>query len=583
MLLTQNPSFCLSYKKCEKTKVSHPFNKFTNFQLFCKTNDIPLFHNNENKYLTRNNAGKMAVYNGYHYFPTLHHPLELELTTSALQTELYDKDENDGIGIVEFFEGKNIFITGGTGLLGKAFIEKVLRSTSVGKIYILIKADDKGSARDRLDKEIISSELFKCLREKHGDSLEEFLKEKLIPVVGNICEPNLGMDSKDALVIKKEVDVIIQSAASTTLNERYDILLDMNVNAPQRLMRFAKTCKHLKLFVHISTAYVNGRKEGLILEKPLMMGENGRKDNNDDEDNCTSSNSFPRLDLADEISLAMKACRASPEYDVAKDLKRLGQERADLYGWYNAYHLTKAMAEMVLNEMRENTPLLIIRPTVIESSYKEPCPGWIQGNRMFDPVIISYGKGQLPAFLANPQEHMDIIPVDIVVNSTIAAIAKHGSTHYKPQINVYHVASGVANPLRFSEFFEIIHKYFNSSSSKNNIRKIKCFNDFNDFSKYTRDVISQVHGGAVKINGAVKRYKAKVMYAEQLCKMYEFIGFFQGRFHTGNTQKLLTEMSEEEQLDFEIDVKNIDWTKYFLEAHIPGLEKYVLSGIKISA
>ncbi|KAK4482603.1 hypothetical protein RD792_009767 [Penstemon davidsonii] len=508
---------------------------------------------------------------------------------SPLQTELYDKDEDeiDGIGIVEFFQGKNIFITGGTGLVGKAFIEKVLRSTSVGKIYILIKADDKGTARDRLDKEIINSELFKCLREKHGNSLEEFVKEKLIPVVGNICEPNMGMDSKDALEIKKEVDVIIQSAASTTLNERYDILLDMNVNAPQRLMRFAKTCKHLKLFVHISTAYVNGRKEGLILEKPLMMGENGRKDNSDDDN--SSSNSFPRLDLADEISLAMKACRASsPDYDVAKYLKRLGQERADLYGWYNAYHSTKAMAEMVLNEMRENTPLLIIRPTVIESSYKEPCPGWIQGNRMFDPVIISYGKGQLPAFLANPQEHMDIIPVDIVVNSTIAAIAKHGSSTLKPQLNVYHVASGVTNPLRFSEFFEIIHEYFNSTTttttsiSSKNIRKIKCFNDFNEFSKYTRDEISQVHNGAVMINGALKRYKAKVMYAEQLCKMYEFIGFFQGRFHTGNTQKLLREMSEDEKLDFEIDVTNIDWSKYFLEAHIPGLEKYVLNGIKIS-
>lgn len=43
--------------------------------------------------------------------------------------------------------------------------------------------------------------------------------------------------------------------------------------------------------------------------------------------------------------------------------------------------MTKAMGEMILNEIRGDVPLLIIRPAVIESSYKQPFPGWIQGNR----------------------------------------------------------------------------------------------------------------------------------------------------------------------------------------------------------
>lgn len=52
------------------------------------------------------------------------------------------------------------------------------------------------------------------------------------------------------------------------------------------------------------------------------MGENGL--NQDDDFNFSSS---PRLDLADEISLAMKWCRSSSSCDETKDLKRLGQER----------------------------------------------------------------------------------------------------------------------------------------------------------------------------------------------------------------------------------------------------------------
>lgn len=65
--------------------------------------------------------------------------------------------------------------------------------------------------------------------------------------------------------------------------------------------------------------------------------------------------------------------------------------RAAYYGWYNAYHMTKAMAEMVLNEMREDVPVLILRPSVIESCYKDPIPGWIQGNR-FHSLSLSHSN-----------------------------------------------------------------------------------------------------------------------------------------------------------------------------------------------
>ena len=39
------------------------------------------------------------------------------------------------------------------------------------------------------------------------------------------------------------------------------------------------------------------------------------------------------------------------------------------------------MGEMLINSMRGDIPIVIIRPTIIESTYKDPFPGWIQGNR----------------------------------------------------------------------------------------------------------------------------------------------------------------------------------------------------------
>ncbi|XP_057781285.1 fatty acyl-CoA reductase 2, chloroplastic-like [Salvia miltiorrhiza] len=544
----------------------------------CDKSKISLLCNNAKKIhlrrriVSQNSKITAAVTNGYDAVGELKMPAMMESCT--------------GIGITNYFEGKNIFLTGATGLLGKVLVEKMLRSTPLGKIYVLVKADDLETAWDRLQKELINSELFGCIQEKYGKYYQEFIKEKVIPIVGNICEPNLGMDSDSARAIMEDVNVIIESAANTTLNERYDLLLETNVNGPQRLMRFAKTCKNLELLVHISTVYVNGEKEGIILEKPLIMGEINRR-NKDNGETCLP------LDVSDEINLALRSCKATSNYDMTKDMKRLGMERAKSYGWYNTYHLTKAMAEMIIHETRGDIPVLIIRPSVIESCYKEPYPGWIQGNRMFDPIIISYGKGQLPAFLGKPDTPMDVIPLDMVVNTTIAAIAKHGFMQ-KPELNVYQLASDILNPLRYSDFFEYIHEYFCSepliesesftriNNYYNDFENIKYFDNFDDFSSYTRNEIFRRFGGKTNQIKIQKQCKGKAAYAENLCKMYQFLGFFKARFHVGNTQKLLSEMSKEEKMSFAIDVREIDWRKYFQEIHIPGLRKHVLNDKRIS-
>ncbi|XP_042058311.1 fatty acyl-CoA reductase 2, chloroplastic-like [Salvia splendens] len=463
-----------------------------------------------------------------------------------------------GIGILDFFAGKNIFVTGATGLLGKVIVEKILRSTSVGKVYLLIKAKDKEAAFNRLNCEIINSELFKCLKEKYGKSFEAFVKAKVIAVVGDICHPNLGMDFESIESIRKDVNIIIHSAACTTFNERYDVLFESNVIAPQRIMRFAKTCNNLQLFTHISTAYVTEREEaeeeeGVVFEKPLNMRGG--------------------LDVADEISLLLKS---SPNnIDAPKFYKKLGQQRASLLGYSTTYQLCKAMGEMCLNEMRGDVSLLIIRPACIESCHSEPLPGWIQGMRMLDPAVISYGKGLMPVSYANPKVPLDIVPVDLVANLTIAAIAKHGNRHTTQPI-VYYSTSSLDNPITFFDIFEYLYDYFKETPLIENlsISKTKFIEDFEEFSKCLREEIMRCNGGG-EDRKIIRRCNAIAQYVEQLCKIYEFAGFLKPRYHTGNTRKLIQEMSREEKLNFEVDVKIINWKIYFHEIYIPGVIKYL--------
>ena len=43
-------------------------------------------------------------------------------------------------GVIQFYEGQNIFVTGASGFLGKVLLEKLLRSSpDVGNIYVLVR------------------------------------------------------------------------------------------------------------------------------------------------------------------------------------------------------------------------------------------------------------------------------------------------------------------------------------------------------------------------------------------------------------------------------------------------------------
>ncbi|XP_050383037.1 fatty acyl-CoA reductase 2, chloroplastic [Argentina anserina] len=493
----------------------------------------------------------------------------------------------NGIGIVKFLKGKGFFITGATGFLAKVLIEKILRTTpDVGKIYLLIKATNKEAAMERLKSEIINTELFKGLRQTYGKSYQAFMLSKLVPVVGNVCESNLGIEDDIAALITKDVDVVINSAANTTFHERYDIALDINTKGPCNLMAFAKKCKKLKLFLQVSTAYVNGQRQGRIMERPFHKGESITGENSTSE----TSPGFESLDVGNEIKLAMNSTGAYEENEVAQKMKDLGLERARKYGWQDTYVFTKAMGEMLIDEIRGDVPVVIIRPSVIESTCKEPFPGWMEGNRMMDPIVLYYGKGQLTGFLVDPNGVLDVVPADMVVNATLAAIAMHGMAQ-KPDINIYQITSSVVNPLDFQDLSELLFEHYNSSpcmDSKGrpiNVPSMKLFSSMEEFSDHIwRDATQRIGLTALASSNGKLSQKLETMcrksveQAKYLASIYEPYTFYGGRFDNSNTERLMNSMSEEEQKNFGFDVGSLDWKDYITNVHIPGLKRHVLKG-----
>jgi fatty acyl-CoA reductase len=71
--------------------------------------------------------------------------------------------------IHEFYQHQNVFVTGATGFLGKALLEKLLRSCSdVGNIYVLVRPKKGKVTSERIGEitgnPVIYSIYLECLK-----------------------------------------------------------------------------------------------------------------------------------------------------------------------------------------------------------------------------------------------------------------------------------------------------------------------------------------------------------------------------------------------------------------------------------
>lgn len=66
-------------------------------------------------------------------------------------------------------------------------------------------------------------ELFKTLREQHGDDFESFVFQKVVPIAGDIAADHcLGIDTESTREhLWENLDAIVNNAASTVLDDRF--------------------------------------------------------------------------------------------------------------------------------------------------------------------------------------------------------------------------------------------------------------------------------------------------------------------------------------------------------------------------
>lgn len=513
------------------------------------------------------------------------------------------------LSIRRFFAGKQVLLTGATGFLAKAVMEKLLHDLpEIGQIYLLIRARFKHDgtrvdSRERLHEEILRNSAFSRLREKHGENFERFCESRITCITGDLTQDRLGLDEAAYAQLVAKVNIVINSAATVVFDERLDLALSLNTLGPTRLLELARAANGI--YVHISTAYVSGMRRGNVPERllpPLEAIDAQLPAGVPRPQRFVVQEEIDYLhQLAEQIKkdFAAECARTGvdPKSEEAKEnlntaLVAAGMKRARQFGWNDTYTFTKFLGEQLINRDHGSVPTVIVRPSIIESSLREPEPGWLDGLRMADPIIIGFGKGRLPDFPANPQIVLDIIPADFVVNGVLAAAAHIG--RMPGGFDLFTIASSAKNPLWFQSLYDHVRDYYGKHPFLDrNGKPVEVSHwHFPSIAAYRRMMITRylrpaqlglkVVNGPVPVPGARKwrpRLKNYINKIEQLLYYVEIYGPYVNldcRFEVDHAFELLQTLVPEEREAFNFDPRRFHWRNYLQDIHIPGLKRNIL-------
>jgi thioester reductase-like protein len=143
----------------------------------------------------------------------------------------------------------NILLTGGTGFFGPFIMKSLLQQTS-DPIYVIVRAENEKSGKDRLR---AAMELTGYLS---GEILRGF-EERVIPVCGDLGKSQLGLDNSAWNFFADTVRTIYNNGAIVNYLFNYEKMREVNVAGTNEILKLAFQGRS-KVFNHISTTFIFG-------------------------------------------------------------------------------------------------------------------------------------------------------------------------------------------------------------------------------------------------------------------------------------------------------------------------------------
>ena len=479
--------------------------------------------------------------------------------------------------------GKQVLVTGTTGFLGKVVLEKLIRTVpDIGGVHLLIRGNKRHpDARGRFLNEIATSSVFERLRAEDSEGFEAFIEDKVHCVTGEVTEPCFGLPRKDFNTLASGLDAVINSAASVNFREELDKALAINTLCLDNLAELALSNRELTV-IQVSTCYVNGMNAGQVTESVIKPAG---------EAIPRSEHGYFEIDelvnLLDD-KIADVRSRYSGKL-LEKKLVELGIQEANRYGWSDTYTFTKWLGEQRLMKALQGRPLTIVRPSIIESALEEPAPGWIEGVKVADAIILAYAREKVTLFPGKRSGVIDVIPVDLVANAIILGLAEALSEPADHRI--YQCCSGSSNPISLGEFID--HLMAESKSNYAEYDQLFYRQPTKPFVAVNRKLFDTVVGGVriplrltdrlLKLLGHTRELKM-LRNLDTTRSLATIFGFYTAPDYIFRNDELLglsEKMGSLDQALFPVDARQIDWSMYLRKIHLAGLNRYALKERKL--
>lgn len=227
--------------------------------------------------------------------------------------------------------GQKVFITGAAGLLGGE-----LTGQLIARGYEVIGLVNRNPEICRNDHSVV---------------------EGIRTIKGDITAPRFGLDDDAWNALAGEIDLIVHCAAVTDFAAEWDLHQAVNIDGTRHVLELAETGD--AGLVHVSTAYVCGDREGMILENELEAGQ----------------------------------------------------------GFTNGYEKSKNEAERLVRD--SSVPFAIARPSIVLGDHKE---GRTRSFDTIYPIIKVLTEGRVSVMPARPWATLDIVPIDYVCDGIVRMV-----------------------------------------------------------------------------------------------------------------------------------------------------------------
>jgi thioester reductase-like protein len=243
------------------------------------------------------------------------------------------------------FTDQTIFITGFPGFIAERLVKRIARLN--GRFMLLVQR----ALLDRARTDVLR------MAEETGASVENFSI-----VEGDITQSDLGLSAADLDRARQETTTLFHLAAIYDLAVPHDIATRVNLDGTRNVNRFARSLAHLRRYHYVSTCYVAGKREGLIMETDLRHNA----------------------------------------------------------GFRNHYEETKYLAEMEVETLKAELPITIHRPAVVCGDSLTGETAKYDGIYYLIHYLRKWPRALTLLNIGNKDVRLNLVPIDFVIDAMVA-------------------------------------------------------------------------------------------------------------------------------------------------------------------